>query len=124
MKYKPLVFGTLVAVLLYGGVSSPLASGFGTCEVKATVLCNHGMEQSGDGAALKLRFRVVDSPLCRGIARIETDQVIEAVVMPREGEELPAVRRGTRLRLQYDYFEGLGPEGLITSHRWILGPDH
>lgn len=55
MKCSRLIFGTLGGVFLAGGVSWSLASGFGTCEAEATVLCNHGVEQSEHGAALRLR---------------------------------------------------------------------
>lgn len=120
MKHPKFMFCALIGTVLICGPERALASGYGSCETEVTVICSHGIMDGGNGVAVKLEFEVSGEPDCRGLAKVEMGQKFEASVALQEGMDPGKIDPGSRLRLKYDYFEGLTPDGFETTEIWSL----
>lgn len=122
MKYASVAMICLGVTVLLGGTNVSIASGFGSCELEAILLCSDEVVSEEDSGATELKFRVHGKPQCSGLGTqgIENGGIFTAAVDVRSEVEAQALTPGSVVRLRYDYSEGLTPDGFEFSKSWRL----
>jgi hypothetical protein len=85
LNTKKLLLLSLMGILLVVVLEVSLASAYGYCEGRATVICHHGAVSHRDKPALLLSFEISGTPRCRGVAGIHQGRVYEAAVLLQWG---------------------------------------
>lgn len=122
MNFSRFALVGLAGTVLLGASNPSLASGYGSCEVEAIVICNSGLVPDEDTVAAELKFRISGKPACRGLGTGSIEEGRKFTVPVRVPAEInaEAVKPGSRVHLKYDYFEGLTPDGLQSRESWSL----
>ena len=106
----------LIAVLLFLSTALPqtaLASFWLECDVKADIAKS---EQAGFYQITVNRAVVTDGHIAKGTVCLK-DKEGHVLDVKIEGDNIPA---GKDIALQYRYYNGMGPDGLVESEAWTV----